>query len=111
MFREANVLDDDAQAHFAGRFGLLTNAHPTVASVDGKPAVLPVDRENGSANNWYTDVTFVVPLSRSPILTPMAEPTGPELCSGRPGLTRLHCNSDSIVPRTQLLPPTLGLAQ
>jgi alpha-ketoglutarate-dependent taurine dioxygenase len=60
VFREANVLDDDAQARFASRFGPLTNAHPTVASVDGKPAVLPVDSENGSANNWHTDVTFVV---------------------------------------------------
>ena len=60
VFREANVLDDDAQVRFASRFGPLTNAHPTVASVDGKPAVLPVDSENGSANNWHTDVTFVV---------------------------------------------------
>jgi alpha-ketoglutarate-dependent taurine dioxygenase len=54
------VLDDDAQVRFASRFGPLTNAHPTVASVDGKPAVLPVDSENGSANNCHTDVTFVV---------------------------------------------------
>ena len=60
VFREANVLDDDAQVRFASRFGPLTNAHPTVASVAGKPAVLPVDSENGSANNWHTDVTFVV---------------------------------------------------
>ena len=60
VFREANVLDDEAQVRFASRFGPLTNAHPTVASVDGKPAVLPVDSENGSANNWHTDVTFVV---------------------------------------------------
>lgn len=60
VFREANVLDDDAQVRFAGRFGPLTNAHPTVASVAGKPSVLPVDSENGSANNWHTDVTFVV---------------------------------------------------
>ena len=60
VFREANVLDDDAQVRFASNFGPLTNAHPTVASVDGKPAVLPVDSENGSANNWHTDVTFVV---------------------------------------------------
>ncbi|MFC9354000.1 TauD/TfdA dioxygenase family protein [Arthrobacter sp. NPDC057013] len=60
VFREANVLDDDAQVRFASRFGPLTNAHPTVASVDGKPSVLPVDSENGSANNWHTDVTFVV---------------------------------------------------
>ncbi|MFC9770837.1 MULTISPECIES: TauD/TfdA dioxygenase family protein [unclassified Pseudarthrobacter] len=60
VFREANVLTDEDQVRFASRFGPLTNAHPTVASVEGKPAVLPVDSENGSANNWHTDVTFVV---------------------------------------------------
>ena len=60
VFREANVHDDEAQVRFAARFGPLTQAHPTVASVEGKPAVLPVDSENGSANNWHTDVTFVV---------------------------------------------------
>lgn len=60
VFREANVHDDEAQVRFASRFGPLTNAHPTVASVDRAPAVLPVDSENGSANTWHTDVTFVV---------------------------------------------------
>ncbi|ACL38819.1 Taurine dioxygenase [Pseudarthrobacter chlorophenolicus A6] len=60
VFREANVLTDEDQVRFASHFGPLTNAHPTVASVEGKPAVLPVDSENGSANNWHTDVTFVV---------------------------------------------------
>ena len=31
-----------------------------MASVEGEENVLPVDSENGSANNWHTDVTFVV---------------------------------------------------
>ncbi|HCB60067.1 MAG TPA: taurine dioxygenase, partial [Arthrobacter bacterium] len=60
VFREANIRTDEDQVRFASLFGPLTKAHPTVASVDGKPAVLPVDSENGSANNWHTDVTFVV---------------------------------------------------
>jgi alpha-ketoglutarate-dependent taurine dioxygenase len=60
VFREANIGTDEDQVRFASRFGPLTKAHPTVASVDGKPSVLPVDSENGSANNWHTDVTFVV---------------------------------------------------
>jgi alpha-ketoglutarate-dependent taurine dioxygenase len=60
VFRNANVRSDEEQVRFASLFGPLTKAHPTVASVDGKPAVLPVDSENGSANNWHTDVTFVV---------------------------------------------------
>ena len=60
VFREANILSDEAQVKFASHFGPLTKAHPTVASVEGEANVLPVDSENGSANNWHTDVTFVV---------------------------------------------------
>lgn len=60
VFREANIGSDEAQVKFAGHFGPLTKAHPTVASVEGEENVLPVDSENGSANNWHTDVTFVV---------------------------------------------------
>lgn len=60
VFREANIDSDEAQVKFAGHFGPLTKAHPTVASVEGEENVLPVDSENGSANNWHTDVTFVV---------------------------------------------------
>jgi alpha-ketoglutarate-dependent sulfate ester dioxygenase len=60
VFREANILSDEAQVEFASHFGPLTKAHPTVASVEGEENVLPVDSENGSANNWHTDVTFVV---------------------------------------------------
>ncbi|UVJ38623.1 TauD/TfdA family dioxygenase [Arthrobacter sp. CJ23] len=60
VFREANISSDEAQVAFASHFGPLTKAHPTVASVEGEENVLPVDSENGSANNWHTDVTFVV---------------------------------------------------
>lgn len=60
VFREANILSDEAQVKLASHFGPLTTAHPTVASVEGEENVLPVDSENGSANNWHTDVTFVV---------------------------------------------------
>jgi taurine dioxygenase len=53
-------LDDEGQERFAGYFGPLTSAHPTVPSVEGAPNVLPVDSEQGRANHWHTDVTFVV---------------------------------------------------
>ncbi|MET9500768.1 TauD/TfdA dioxygenase family protein [Streptomyces sp. NPDC006259] len=53
-------LDDEGQQAFARHFGDLTTAHPTVAAVDGAPHVLPVDSEQGSANHWHTDVTFVL---------------------------------------------------
>ncbi|MFJ3956786.1 TauD/TfdA dioxygenase family protein [Arthrobacter sp. NPDC090010] len=60
VFREAGIRTDEEQVRFARRFGPLTTAHPTVASVAGAENVLPVDSENGSANTWHTDVTFVL---------------------------------------------------
>ncbi|WP_406176801.1 TauD/TfdA dioxygenase family protein [Streptomyces canus] len=60
VFSDVN-LDDEGQQAFARRFGELTTAHPTVPAVDGAPNVLPVDSEEGrAANNWHTDVTFVL---------------------------------------------------
>ena len=53
-------LDDQGQQRFAGYFGPLTSAHPTVPAVDGEPNVLPVDSEDGRSNHWHTDVTFVL---------------------------------------------------
>ncbi|MGH6654644.1 MAG: TauD/TfdA dioxygenase family protein, partial [Actinocrinis sp.] len=59
VFTEVD-LDDEGQQRFAGRFGGLTTAHPTVPSADGAPNILPVDSERGVANHWHTDVTFVL---------------------------------------------------
>jgi alpha-ketoglutarate-dependent sulfate ester dioxygenase len=60
VFRDVE-LDDAGQQRFAGYFGDLTKAHPTVASVEGQPNILPVDSEDGGrANSWHTDLTFVV---------------------------------------------------
>ena len=59
LFRTAR-LDDEGQQRFAAYFGPLTAAHPTVPSIDGEPNILPVDSEQGRANHWHTDVTFVV---------------------------------------------------
>jgi alpha-ketoglutarate-dependent taurine dioxygenase len=60
VFDEVN-LDDEGQQAFVRHFGDLTTAHPTVPSVAGVPNVLPVDSERGrAANNWHTDVTFVL---------------------------------------------------
>ncbi|MEU0428417.1 TauD/TfdA family dioxygenase [Streptomyces canus] len=60
VFSDVN-LDDEGQQAFARQFGDLTTAHPTVPAVDGAPNVLPVDSEEGrAANNWHTDVTFVL---------------------------------------------------
>jgi alpha-ketoglutarate-dependent sulfate ester dioxygenase len=52
-------LDVDADGHlaFAELLGTPTKPHPTVTG-DGQ-AVLPIDSEQGHANSWHTDVTFV----------------------------------------------------
>ena len=53
-------LDDAGQQRVASWFGELTTAHPTVPAITGTPSVLAVDSETSKANEWHTDVTFVV---------------------------------------------------
>ncbi len=48
---------DADQLAFARLLGEVTKPHPTVTG-DGK-AILPIDSEQGKANSWHTDVTFV----------------------------------------------------
>jgi len=56
---DAPGLDAAGQERFASRFGRLTTAHPTVPGGE-TPHVLDVDGEVNKANEWHTDVTFVV---------------------------------------------------
>src|SRR5690349_10293473 len=56
---DAPGLDAAGQERFASRFGLLTTAHPTVPGGE-TPQVLDVDSGINKANEWHTDVTFVV---------------------------------------------------
>ncbi|MGI5373294.1 TauD/TfdA dioxygenase family protein [Streptomyces sp. CA-251387] len=53
-------LDNAGQERVAGWFGDLTTAHPNVPAADGTTNVLAVDSETSKANEWHTDVTFVV---------------------------------------------------
>jgi taurine dioxygenase len=57
---DSTGLDDAGQQRVASWFGPLTAAHPTVPAEPGVPQVLPVDSEAGRANQWHTDVTFVL---------------------------------------------------
>ena len=52
--------DDPGQGRVASWFGELTAAHPTVPAVLGTTNVLAVDSETSKANEWHSDVTFVV---------------------------------------------------
>ena len=61
IVRRAGITTDEQQEAFAAHFGPLTTAHPTVTFHEGAPkTVLPVDSEESVANQWHTDVTFVV---------------------------------------------------
>ncbi|WP_328456293.1 TauD/TfdA dioxygenase family protein [Amycolatopsis sp. NBC_00438] len=78
VFRNVE-LDDEGQQRFAARFGELTKAHPTVPAVDGAPTILPVDSEQGRANHWHTDVTFVLnPPKASTLRSLVVPPYGGE---------------------------------
>ena len=57
FLRDQQHATDADQRAFAELLGPLTKPHPTVAG-DGQ-AVLPIDSEQGKANSWHTDVTFV----------------------------------------------------
>lgn len=61
VFADAGISTDAQQEAFAAHFGPLTTAHPTVTFHEGTPkTVLPVDSEESVANQWHTDVTFVI---------------------------------------------------
>jgi alpha-ketoglutarate-dependent taurine dioxygenase len=57
FLRHQDGVDADDQLAFSRLLGTPTKPHPTVAG-DGR-AVLPIDSEQGKANSWHTDVTFV----------------------------------------------------
>src|SRR5580692_3199136 len=57
FLRDQQHATDADQRAFARLLGALTKPHPTVAGDGG--AVLPIDAEQGKANSWHTDVTFV----------------------------------------------------
>ena len=78
VFRDVD-LDDEGQQRFAGYFGQITAAHPTVPAVDGEPNVLPVDSYDGPVNYWHTDVTFVLnPPQASTLRSIVVPPYGGE---------------------------------
>ena len=75
---DAPGLDAAGQERFAARFGTLTTAHPTVPG--GETAhVLDVDSTINKANEWHTDVTFVVnPPAISTLRSIVVPPYGGE---------------------------------
>ncbi|ANZ40362.1 taurine catabolism dioxygenase [Lentzea guizhouensis] len=58
FFRDQHHLDDAGQLAFARLLGQPTLAHPTVKG-ESHTNVLAIDSDQGRANSWHTDVTFV----------------------------------------------------
>ncbi|WP_433306355.1 TauD/TfdA dioxygenase family protein [Actinoplanes sp. CA-030573] len=61
LFFRDQLLDDDTQVALGRRLGELTASHPVVAGVDERhPEVYALDStDNGFADVWHTDVTFM----------------------------------------------------
>ncbi|MBH0775815.1 TauD/TfdA dioxygenase family protein [Nocardia bovistercoris] len=66
FFRGQDHLTEDGQDEFARLLGTPTTPHPTVTSHGVKS--LAIDSENGRANSWHTDVTFVDRIPKASIL-------------------------------------------
>ncbi|BBZ33778.1 TauD/TfdA dioxygenase family protein [Mycolicibacterium confluentis] len=73
FFRGQHDLDDDGQAAFASRLGVLTASHPTVTSRGTR--VLPIDSRYDKANSWHTDVTFVDRIPKASLLRAITLPS------------------------------------
>ena len=61
LFFRDQTLDDDGQVALSRRIGELTASHPVVGGVDDRhPEVYALDSaDNGFADVWHTDVTFM----------------------------------------------------
>src|SRR5689334_500318 len=61
LFFRDQTLDDDGQVALGRRIGELTASHPVVGGVDAEhPEVYALDStDNGFADVWHTDVTFM----------------------------------------------------
>lgn len=61
LFFRGQTLDDDGQVRLGRRLGELTASHPVVGGVDdAHPEVYALDSaDNGFADVWHTDVTFM----------------------------------------------------
>ncbi|AGL18204.1 TauD/TfdA family dioxygenase [Actinoplanes sp. N902-109] len=79
LFFRDQALDDDGQVTLGRRIGELTASHPVVGGVDAAhPEVYALDStDNGFADVWHTDVTFMRRPPLGSILRPVIlPPTG-----------------------------------
>jgi alpha-ketoglutarate-dependent sulfate ester dioxygenase len=89
FLRDQQHATDADQRAFAQLLGTLTRPHPTVSGDGG--VVLPIDAEQGKANSWHTDVTFV---DRVPAISVLRAITLPPY-----GGTTVWANGDTSIAR------------
>jgi alpha-ketoglutarate-dependent taurine dioxygenase len=76
FFRDQHHLDDVQQQAFAALLGTPI-AHPSVQydlQHDNAPIITPINSEYGKANQWHTDVTFVVNYPAASVLRAITLP-------------------------------------
>ncbi|BCJ61863.1 TauD/TfdA dioxygenase family protein [Micromonospora endophytica] len=79
LFLRGQRLDDDGQVRLGRRLGELTASHPVIGGVDdAHPEIYALDStDNGFADVWHTDVTFMKRPPLGSILRPVVlPPTG-----------------------------------
>ena len=73
FFRDQSLMPAH-QAAFARQFGIVTEAHPVLPSVDESPEVLAIDGKVDRASWWHTDVTFLETPAMASILYMLEAP-------------------------------------
>ena len=73
FFRDQS-LTADQQAAFARQFGIVTEAHPVLPSIEESPEVLAIDGKVDRASWWHTDVTFLETPAMGSILYMLEAP-------------------------------------
>ncbi|MBL7257542.1 TauD/TfdA dioxygenase family protein [Paractinoplanes lichenicola] len=105
LFFRDQTLDDDGQISLGRRIGELTASHPVVAGVDAEhPEVYALDStDNGFADVWHTDVTF---MRRPPLGSILRAVTLPPT-GGDTNWADAQLAYDSLSPAVQELVSTL----
>lgn len=74
FIRGQQHLDDDEQQAFARLLGAPVG-HPIMRHADShKELIQPIDSENGKADNWHTDVTYLAEFPKAAILRAVTLP-------------------------------------
>jgi len=75
FFRGQHHLDDEEQQAFGHLLGTPAG-HPIMRHTDERKSLIqPIDSDNGKADNWHTDVTYVADFPKAAILRAVTLPS------------------------------------